>query len=379
MKNTIIFKIIAALVLVLGFSSCDDRDIITIDKGDAPIVIDLSTSNLFLDKNFPDNPALTISWNAASYSIPAEIKYDIEISADQNFTDAKRLGGTNQSIRTASFTTAQMNTAAENIGLVADVAGEMYIRVTAFVGSGDLKEVSNVTKLTITPYKLVFPSFYLVGEASYVGWNAGSAQKLYQTDVTDKFSTIYTYLEKDKNFRLLGQKDWGPVNYSIDQAGTKDEYRYFKQVSDNIIQAPSDDENMRFTGETGIYKVTINADKAVQSINAVASAIPGYDFANLYIVGDIAGNGWSPENAIDMTKTGVGTFEFTTVINDGAVFKFIGQKSWGDLDWGNFAADGNTGYLAPKGDNGNIKFDGAGSTYKISVNLKAATYTFTKL
>jgi hypothetical protein len=39
---------------------------------------------------------------------------------------------------------------------------------------------------------------------------------------------------------------------------------------------------------------------------------------------------------------------------------------------------GNSGFLGPKGDNGNIKFAGDGSNYKITVNLKAGTYTIAK-
>lgn len=379
MKNKIINNIFLVAVILLGLISCNDREIVSVDQGNAPIVMDLSTSELALDKNFPDNPALTVSWSAASYSVPVEIKYDLEISATEDFATPKKLGSTSQSLRAASFTTVQMNSAAESIGLPADAFGNMYMRVVAYLGTGDLKEVSNTTLLKIKPYKLVFPSFYLVGDASYVGWNAGNAQKLYQSDPTDKFSVIYTYLEKDKNFRFLGQKDWNGLNYSIDMAGTKTDYRYFKQVSDNIIQAPGDDENMKFIGETGIYKITINADKAQQSLKAELSPIPGYDFAQLYIVGNVAGNNWDISNAVAMTKTGVGTYEFTTTLPDASEFKFVGQKSWGDLDWGNLSANGNTGYLAPKGSNGNIKFDGGGSSYKITVNLKAATYTLTKL
>ena len=81
-----------------------------------------------------------------------------------------------------------------------------------------IRDRSNVTSVKITPYKLSYPDFYLVGEASYVGWNAGSAQLFYKSD---NFSTIYTYLEKDKNFRFLGQQDWNPTNYSINADGIR--------------------------------------------------------------------------------------------------------------------------------------------------------------
>ena len=80
-----------------------------------------------------------------------------------------------------------------------------------------------------------------------------------------------------------------------------------------------------------------------------------------------------------MTKTAEGVYEFTTAIENGTEFKILGQKSWGDLDWGNISGNGHTGFLGPKGDNGNIKFDGGGSEYKITVNIKRGTYSIVKL
>ena len=266
-----------------------------------------------------------------------------------------------------------MNAAAQGIGLAADLQGKMYVRVKSYLGNGSLESISNVTSLLITPYKLVYPDFYLVGAASYVGWTAGSAQIL---NKVDNKSIIYTYLEKDQNFRFLGQKDWSPINYSIDDSGTDTASRYFKSTSSNIVFG--DHENMKFTGETGIYKVVIDADKNTKSLEATASPIPAFDIPQVYLVGNVAGNGWSAENAIEMTKAGTGVFEYTTTLPADAEFKFLGQKSFGSLDWGNISGDGNTGFLGPKGDNGNIKFVGEGSTYKITVNIKAGIFTIVK-
>ena len=124
--------------------------------------------------------------------------------------------------------------------------------------------------------------------------------------------------------------------------------------------------------------LVIDADKAVQSLKATVSPIPAFDIPQVYLVGNVAGVNWVAENAVAMTKTGAGVFEFTTTLPADAEFKFLVQKSFGDLDWGNIKADGNTGFVGPKGDNGNIKFVGDGSSYKITVNIKAGTYTIAK-
>lgn len=254
-KNHIIEKMFLAILMLIGLVACQDREIITVDNQSAPITVDLSTTNLFLDGKFPDNPALNVTWDAAKYSVPAEINYKIEASADAAFTKPYTIGSVAGSQRTATYTVSQMNAAAEAIGLTPKVAGKMYIRVTSYLGASELVSAkSNVTSLTITPYELEYPTFYLVGGASSIGWNAGDALVLTKSK---EYSTIVTTLKGGESFRFLGQTNWNPLNYSIDLDGTRTEYRYFKQVSSNIVQ--DGDENMKFTGTTGTYKITINA------------------------------------------------------------------------------------------------------------------------
>lgn len=371
MKNNLIKGVFLILISLLGFISCSDRELVTIENQSAPILMDLSTESIFLDRNFPDNPALTVSWDVAKYTVPTQVTYKVEVSKDNSFAKPYTLGTVANSGRFLTVTTSQLNTAAQTIGLVKDVQADMYIRVSSYLGNdASLNAVSNVTKIKVTPYELEYPSFYLVGAASYVGWNSGSAQILYKNSSK---SIIYTYLENNQAFRFLGQQNWNPINYSIDQAGTRDAYRYFKQVSSNLVQ--DGDENMKFTGDTGIYKITINAANGVQSLDVSASAIPGFDFPEIYLVGSL--NGWDAANALTMTKVSTGVYEITTNLDNNAEFKFIGQKSWGDLEWANIMKDnaGNSGFLGPKGDNGNIKFNGGGTSHKITVNLKAGTYT----
>ena len=374
MKNYNIYKFFFTIVMLLGIVSCEEREELTVESTGSPIVMDLSKESVFLDGNFPNNPALTVNWDAASYSIPTEIHYVVQASNTESFTKSYVLGTFGQSVKYATFTAVQINNAAAGIGLPTDVAGKMYLKVRAYIGATEqLQQESNITSVMVTPYKLVYPDFFLVGEASYVGWTASAAQILHKVE---NESIIYTYLEKDKNFRFLGQQDWSPLNYSIDAAATDAANRYFKQTSSNITVA--DHENMKFGGASGIYKVVINADKSVQSLTATASPIPAFDIPQVYLVGNVAGVNWSAENAIAMTKTGAGVFEYTTTLPADAEFKFLGQKSFGDLDWGNISANGASGFLGPKGDNGNVKFVGDGGSYKITVNIKAGIYTIVK-
>lgn len=374
-KTSIIQNVFLALVALLAVFSCQDREVSTIDSSAAAIIMDLSKETLFLDKNFPDNPALNVTWNVAEYTQPTEIKYKVEASATSDFAKTETVRTINGSERTATFTVSEMNRVAQTLGLAADKASTLYFRVVSSIGEGGayLPAVSNVTSLKITPYKLVYPSFYIVGDATAVGWNEKAAQVLYKSE---NMSYIYTYLKNGNSFRFLGQQDWNPINYSVDLAGTKDAYRYFKQISSNLAQ--NGDENMKFSGADGIYKVAINAASGVKSLQVTASPVAAFDVPVLFLVGSITG--WSADQAIAMTRVSEGVFTVTTILKDDAEFKFLGQKSFGDLEWGNILKDnnGNSGFLAPKGDNGNIKFAGAGATYKITVNIKFGTYTIEK-
>lgn len=371
MKHNHIINAIFAFLIFLGLSSCDDRELIQVENSAAPIVMNLSAERIFLDQNFPDNPALNVTWTQAAYTVPVEVNYKIEASTTADFKTPYTLGTVSQSVRTATYTVNQLNTAAQTIGLPQDVEGKMYIRVISSLGANQMSAISNVTSVMVTPYALEYPTFYLVGAASYVGWNSGVAQELYKKD---NKSYIYTYMQPE-NFRFLGQQAWSPVNYSIDTPSTNAENRYFKQTSTNIVFG--DQENMKFTDPAGIYMLEINADGSVQSLTATKSPL-GYDYSNLYIVGTV--NGWNAGSALQMTKVSEGVFEYTTALADATEIKFLGQQDWGALEWGNILKDndGNSGFLGPKGDNSNIKFNGGGSTYKITVNLKAGTYTLAK-
>ena len=373
MKKNIINKILFVFIAIFSFIACENRELITVDNQSAPIMLDISAEKLVLDRNFPSNPGLTLSWDVATYTVPTEIKYKIEVSKDEAFTTPYTLGTVAGSVRATTFSVEQMNQAAKGINLAPNVSAKMYIRVSSYLGtvSENLVAKSNVTSLMITPYVLEYPNFYLVGGATYVGWTSENAQKLHKKD---NLSYIYTYLENNQPFRFLGQQSWNPINYSVDKEGTRANYRYFKQLSGNLLQ--DGDENMKFTGDTGIYKIEIDATKNIQSLNITASPVLGYDFPEVYLVGTI--NGGDAANAIAMTKVSTGVYEFVTTLAADTEFKIIGQKSWGSLEWGNISSTGNSGFLAPKGDSGNIKFVGDGSSYKITVNLKGGIYTIKK-
>ena len=162
MKKNIFKGVFLLLISLLSIISCSDRELVTAENQSAPILMDVSKESVFLDKKFPDNPAFNVTWDVAKYTVPVQITYKIEVSADNKFTKPFVLGTVANSARTATFTNAQMNKAAQTIGLPKDVANTMYIRVSSYLGNGEsLTATSNISQIKITPYELEYPNFYL--------------------------------------------------------------------------------------------------------------------------------------------------------------------------------------------------------------------------
>ena len=320
---------------------------------------------ILLDASAPLGNAVTVMWTDYTYGV--DVNYTVEV-APKGSTAFASLGTVKneKELPVSNFT---LNNAAIGAGLTAGVATDVDVRVTAKTEStgGVITKVSNVVSFKLTPYTPAFVDFYLVGGGTAVGWNAVGAQLLKNDN---EISEIYTYLEQNGEFRFLGQQDWGPVNYSLNADGINADYKYFNTWSANLV--PSGNENMKFTGNSGMYKITINQNS--RDITVTPSALPTLP-TNLYLVGSL--NGWDANNALPMEQVNDGVYEYTIAIPDGAQFKFIGQQAWGDLEWANIHTGGNSGFLGPKGDNDNIQFDGGGALYKITANIKLGTYKLT--
>ncbi|REC79112.1 DUF5116 domain-containing protein [Chryseobacterium elymi] len=360
-----LYKIFAIAFIGFLLMSCEkDEDQATLGQGSTP-VLSADATTLVLIKDNEANKAVKFDWVNPVFDTKVALTNSLEVAAaGTNFVGAKSTVISAKDL-TVTYTVGVFNKILLDAGFVPGVPSQIQIRMKSTVGNVAL--YSNTIAMTVTPYLTEFPSFYIVGEASAVGWNAGSSQMLYKKE---NFSTIYTYLENGKAFRFLGQQDWNPINYSLDTPGMNDSYKYFKTWSTNLVAAPS--ENIQFNGATGMYKILIDAEATQKTITVSASPIAVWNPTNLYLVGTV--NSWDAGTAIPMTNLGNGKFEHTISLSAGTQIKFLGQQSWGDLDWGNIDGDGNTGYLAPKGSNGNILFDGTGGSYKISVDLKLGTY-----
>lgn len=221
-------------------------------------------------------------------------------------------------------------------------------------------------------------NFYLVGAASVAGWNSADPVNTY---MNNNLRTVYTYLEGNQSFRFLGQQAWAPLNYSMDTAIIRADYRYFTSIpSNNVITESWDNENMKLIGNSGYYKVEVNTNGKTLTISA-QPAIFNNNFQELYLTGNF--QNWDPSTAIAIPAdpSGVGKYKTSIGLHDGAEFKILGQKSWGSIEYGNIGLNnvGFSGFLGYYGDNSNFKINGGGYLHTIEIDLKRGTIKITNL
>ena len=333
---------------------------------DIPVVTNpLSGTSIVLDGANPTATATTVTWTDYNYGINANYTVEMAKKGTSEFVAA----GSTVNDKELALSNFKLNETAITLGLPVGVSSELDVRVTVTTepAGGIITKTSEVVSFSVTPYQPAYKDFFLVGGGTAVGWNAAQAQLLHQKQ---NISEIYTYLQNDGDFRFLGQQDWNPLNYSLNTDGINANYRYFNTWSTNL--AASAPENIKFTGDSGVYKITI--DQNSRDISVTPSSIPTLP-TDVYLVGSI--NGWDAGAAIPMAQVNDGVYEHVITLPNNAAFKFIGQQAWGDLEWANMHESGNSGFLGPKGDNNNIEFNGGGATYKITANIKLGTYTIT--
>lgn len=324
MKNNIFKHIFLAVTLILGLASCEDRDIITVDNVSAPIVMDLSTTNLVLDKNFPSNPALTVNWAPAKASVPVELKYMLEISGNADFASPTTLATKDKSETVVTFTTKEMNEAAKKIGLVPDESQKMYFRVTSYLGTGAMMQQSQITSLNITPY-LASPTYeyqdlYILGASTAAGWDNNNAWlvPLLKTANPNKY-TFTGYFKKDiadAGFKIIKERGSWDAQFG---AG----------ASEGTLSADGGSGNLQVPAD-GYYKLSVDIDALTYTLEPVTVTSPV--FGAMSIIGTVNGNYDTDTDMIQSTFD-PHLWKISNQTLSAGDFKFRADHSW-DNNWG---------------------------------------------
>lgn len=364
MKTNILNKIIFAFIAIIGLIACSDRELVTANNTGAPMVMDLSTDHLFLDQNFPNNAALTITWTAAEYSIPVAVNYSVEMSADEAFSTPAEIGIVTESMRNITFTTKQMNEAAKKIGLVPNVVQNMYFRVTAYVGADDLPAVSNVTRLSITPY-LASPTYeyedlFIIGNATPGGWDNLADNDFLLPLLKTSVASQYTYTGFFK------------AKSGVDAAGFKMikvkgswDAQFGKGAAEGQLSTDGGSGNLSVPAD-GYYKLTVDTEALTYTLEPVSVSPTTY--TSISVIGTVNGNF---DNDTQMTQSTFDPHVWVLMGEtlSGGEFKFRANNSW-DTNWG-----GNSEYFGTATQGGDNIPLAAEWDYDIYFNDATGAYT----
>ena len=320
MKNILVKKLLLAVIMIFGLISCEDRDIITVENQSAPIVMDLSAENLFLDQNFPQNPALTVNWEPATFSVPVEAKYKVEISSTEKFENPYMLAQTSQSITNVSFTNKELNEAAKKIGLVPFKSQKIYFRVSSYLGENDMMQQSQITSINITPY-LASPIYdyvdiYLLGDATAAGWDNNSPNLMPLQKTADKNKYTFTGLFKKGGFKMIKVKGSWDAQFGIGAAAGQ-------------LSTDGGSGDIKVLTE-GYYKLTVDTAALTYTFEPVAA--PTKTYTSISIIGSVNGN-WDTDTQLTQSAFDPHVWTKAGVSLTSGEFKFRANNAW-DTSWG---------------------------------------------
>jgi hypothetical protein len=301
----------------------------------------------------------TFNWTAVDYGIATPISYTLQIDKRTGTFSAPYNVLTVSNLTSATIKVGDFNKALLNLGMATGVSDTVKIRVKAVINPNVAPIYTNIAKVLITPYAVVFPPIYMCGAATG-GWSwTLYTYKELRSSAPNVYQTIGYFLN-NQTFRFFKQTDWSPTSYN---------FPYFTgTVSNLFVNANDGDSNFLFTGTTGYYQVTVNM--TTKSVTMLAVAEP-----MLFMTGQALG-GWDwTTHYVKLTWLSNGIFRATaTFTNSGAssTFRFFAQQDWSPTGYNYpyFSAGtiSNKFVNANDGDK-NFQFVGTTGSFTITVNM----------
>lgn len=372
MKNTSI-KAIALAAVALNLASCEDDNSLVITEGTAQfrIIAPADGDAIFLDKDYPNNPALTVSWEDAVYNgTQTQVSYSVEVDKDGDNFDSPYVLGTSTG-NSLTFKVSEVNTAAATIGLAPNALGTMNVRIKATIGTvGSEAMVSNVVNYSVTPYlSYLFKDYFLVGAATAPGWNNNNNNPPLWRNPSNTSQYEYTgYFvgggAPNGQFKVLETLGlWQP------QWGTNDGSAQSGSLAGNPVTQSGDPGEFTITGGSGYYKFSINMATGTRTYSI--TPYTGSTATTYTVVGMIgtAAGGWADSNQINMTPLASDPhiwYANNVALANGEL-KFRADNAW-TVNWG-----GDTEYSGT-GTQGGPNVPVTGTTYNVWFNDLTGQY-----
>ena len=323
MKNTL--KILLLSIFAFTLWSCEnevDLIIATPAPGDFVIQSPEAGVEIILNKDLPDNPALTFVWTPVNYG-PTPTFYDVQMAREadewtESVTLAAGLTRTN-----VTLSVGELNERANMIGLIPDQMNAVKIRVRSYVGTAGEEKFSEETIISLQPYlAYFFRDLFLVGPASNAGWSNNNQNLAMFRNPSNENEYTYTgFLGADMLKLLERLGEWTP-QWGL-QGGI---------LTSNPLHQSSDPDVFNVS-PAGIHVFRVNTAERTHSFASFTGTVTTYN--SIGIIGDGIGS-WDNEiPLIQATVNGIDShvwfLENLEVV--GGNVKFRANNSW-DMNWG---------------------------------------------
>ncbi len=262
-------RILITIMSLVALAACEkDGDLITLSGLDKSELI-VTETDVALTQETSTANVLSVSWTTSTLTVsdptmsaPDILSTTLQISVAEDFSGA--ITELVESNLSHTFTGAELNTIAKNLGAQPDVATPLYFRLEASIGENMDPVLSNVVSVNVTAYQIDMSVGFILN-----------------SDKEDTGFTLHSVESDGEYVGFMGATGW---------------YNYFLQEGDGTIwgndgiietafvltSADSDDErwNCWFPGTGGCYYVDFNTNDKEWS----ALLIP-----SLTVSGDIEG------------------------------------------------------------------------------------------
>ncbi len=356
MKKILLF--LSVLIVTFSFSGCkkDLEKVMINSTVSANQLSALSAGSFVLQMADAANNFQTFNWTGVDYGFATAITYTVQVDKRKGTFSAPVDVVTVPNVLEATVSVGDFNKALLNLGMSTDVADTIQLRVKTVINPKVAPVYSNIVKVKIFPYAVVFPPIYACGAATG-GWSwTLYTYKELRSSAPNIYSTII-YFTNNQTFRFFKQTDWSPTDYK---------FPYFTgTVSDLFVNANDGDSNFKFTGTSGYYQVTVNM--TTKSVSMAAVAEP-----TLFMTGAALG-GWDwTTHYVKLTWLSNGIYQATANFITANTFRFFAQQDWGPTGYNYpYFSAGTISNLFINANDGdkNFQFTGTTGNFKITVNM----------
>ncbi|MFY8126955.1 MAG: SusE domain-containing protein [Chitinophagaceae bacterium] len=381
--NKFLVMLTAAIAL---FASCTKVEDLPVYSTGGDVTLSANKTAVTTAPADSNNVALTLNWSDPKFStVATNQKFVVQIdSAGRNFT--KAVSRTVNAVLTTGFTGKEFNNILLGFGFAFNVSYSVEIRVIASYGNNNDQKISNVLRISATPYKvppkIALPTsnkLFIVGGGTEFDWtNSATVNPAEEfTRTTETMWQGIFRLTGGGEYLILPVKGSWANKFSIANkflAGVSAGGDFGFNLNDNFV-APA---------ATGMYLITLEFQTGkFTCVPYTGPTLPN----NLFIVGGATPGSWSnpvPVPSQQFTRLNSCEFEIASLNLNQAngMYLFLPVNgSWSEKYGGVGSSNGSNDPLSDsfKAGGSDLRAPSVAGNYKINVNFATTKFNLTKL